>query len=917
MGKSSHAQTSFNAGELSPRLEGRVDLDKYVHGCRTLENFLPMVQGGLIKRSGTRFVKAVKTASAVTRLVPFEFGTTQAYILEFGDLYVRVYYASGGALEATVAINQVLAQSPIRVETGPGHGFVTGNQVFITGSTIPGINNSYFHVTVINANQFDLIGTSSLGAGGPGGTVARVHEFVTPYTTAELDGLQFAQSADVLYIAHPNHAPRKLSRTGHTSWTLTPIAFNPPAFSDDNLDELEHIVANGYTGAGVRLYSTGGRFRAAHVGGFVSLAESLEGTYLGWAPLNSQSGAAEVYSNGSQWTMYGGPLFTPGIENAYAHYQGSLYQFLAFSSGSRDTDVNGAAPPTHKEGIQTDGSWDWRYVNDGYGWLEITSRVDDYHAIGTVRKELGRTVVQGDRDIATVASAAGVITVTAVGGGGVNLDPGDRVFVRGTTGSQHNNRVYLVTAVNAGGGNNWQAAGSAGSATGGRWVRVSQSTTANGIRRCRTWHWAFSAWSPVETPIPYVRGYPSSVAFFEDRLWWAGTTADPQGLWASRTGRYEDHLLTDEDDGALFLLLNTQQVNKIEWISAGKRLAIGTAGGEFIVTGGPDAAVTAGTAQANQHSFYGSRTNNSPLRVESVTLFVQRAGRKLIEFSFDFDSDNYLGVDLTVLANHVTLGRIKKMAWAQEPDRIVWAVLENGKLVGMTYDRKQEVLGWHRHPVGGTDVAVESVAVIPHPDGDRDQVWLIVRRTVNGSVVRHVEFFEATWLAGTAIADAFFVDAGLTYSGAPAATITGLWHLLNTPVSVLADGIVREGLTVNATGQITLPLAASKVHVGLVFTASLETMRMASNSSKEGTDQGKTKRVTNTVIRLEDTGKGLTYGPVFEQYAIADGALVSGDTPILPWPMGYEQEARINLRHAAPTPCTVIALFPQLLSEDR
>ena len=84
MPKASVIQTSFNAGELSPTLDGRVDLAKYGSGCSKMENFIPLVQGGARKRSGTRFVKEVKDSTKATRLIPFEFNTDQAYILEFG-----------------------------------------------------------------------------------------------------------------------------------------------------------------------------------------------------------------------------------------------------------------------------------------------------------------------------------------------------------------------------------------------------------------------------------------------------------------------------------------------------------------------------------------------------------------------------------------------------------------------------------------------------------------------------------------------------------------------------------------------------------------------------------------------------------------------------------------------------------------
>ncbi len=901
MPKASPAQNAFNAGELSPRMEGRVDIAKYANGCRTLQNFLPTVQGPAIKRSGTRYVKDVKTVSAVTRLVPFEFGTTQAYVLEFGNQYVRVYKDSGGVLESTVAINAVAATTPIGITTGAAHGYATGDQVYISGSAVAGINSSYFRITWTGANTFTLDGTASLGAGGAAGTVARVHEFATPYTTAQLSALSFAQSADALYIAHPEHPPRKLSRTDHTTWTLEVIDFDWQPFAPENLDEDQYVVASAVEGAGINLWSPDGIFTASHVGGYFRLRENLEGFAPEWAPnIDFAPGPNHYQPFGVGAMPVGGRCW----------YDGHTYELMD-KAGAPNT---GGVAPVHTDGSATDGRWVWKYLHSGAGYAQITALVNANKVTATVIKRLPESTIFAPKAITVVANTTPIRITT---GSNHLLETGDLVWIEDTLLAGINNQTFTVTRVTATTFDLDGTAAAGAFGAGGQAVRI--RSTKSGVTALTSTVlvfpnlWSFGAWSAA-------RGYPAAVSFFEDRLWWAASSSDPQALWGSRTSRYEDHETLDQDDGALVLVLNTQQVNQIQWLSSGRSLAIGTAGGEFVLEGVNGGPVTAGNAKADQHSFYGVRANVPPLRVENVTLFPQRAGRKLIEFGFDYDSNGYLGADLTVLSHHVTLGQIKALAWAQEPDRIVWAVLEDGGLVGMTYDRAQEVVGWHRHVIGGASVAVESVAVIPHPDGDRDQVWLIVKRTVNGGVTRHVEFFEAAWLHGTAIEDAFFVDAGLTYDGAPASTITGLWHLLNTSVEVLADGIARTGLTVSATtGQLTLPSSASVVQVGLAYTAELETMRVEAGAA-DGTAQGKTKRTTNAVLRLDDTGEGLEYGvrgDVYDTYAITPGTLASGDTEILPWPGGYEQAGRHALRHSKPTPCTITAIFPQVVTEDR
>ena len=155
--------TNFTGGELSPRLDGRNDLTKYTSGCKTLENFIVYPHGAAARRSGTTFVAEVASSANKTRLIPFEFSTTQTYILEFGNQYMRVFKDKG--------------------------------QVLSGGSAF---------------------------------------EISTPYLTAELFDIKFAQSADVMYLTHPSHETKKLSRTDHTAWTLATVDFTNGPFLDTN-----------------------------------------------------------------------------------------------------------------------------------------------------------------------------------------------------------------------------------------------------------------------------------------------------------------------------------------------------------------------------------------------------------------------------------------------------------------------------------------------------------------------------------------------------------------------------------------------------------------------------------------------------------------------------------------------------------
>jgi hypothetical protein len=888
--KASPILTSFNAGELSPRLEGRVDIAKYANGCAKLENFLPLVQGGALKRSGTRFVKEVKDSADETRLVAFEFSTTQAYILEFGDQYMRVYFNSGAALEATVAITGTTDATPIVVTTGAAHGYENGDQVYITGvATMTSINGKYFTVANKTATTFELSGTTAPGSGaGTGGTVARVYEIATDYAKADLEGLAFAQSADVLYIAHPDYAPRKLERTGHTAWTLTEIAFRWVPFAPENVDEDMVVYITASTGTGLTLKSNSPIFASGHVGGYFKLREIIESEYPEWQNAGAYNDTPDLQQNDTNITV-----------GDFVFYEGNVYELEAIPGGA----VSGRTAPVHREKTESDGRHDWQYRHSGSGYCKITAFVDAYTVTVESTTYIPRSVVDAGATITGASKAAQC--VLNVAGPPERFRIGRKLYIKDVNGmTELNGNVYEI--VGSGAGTITINVNSTGFTT--------YAGPNDGTCHLITHRWSHGAFSDE-------RGYPRAVTFFEDRLWWGGTSSDPQTLWGSRTSEYEDHEETDDDVSALLFTINTDQVNAIEWFSAGKVLTVGTAGGEFVATGATETeALTPGNIRIVRHTNYGSKAEVQPVRVEQVVLFVQRAGRKIREFVSDFNTESFVAPDMTVLADHIALQRIKKMAYQQEPNRVLWCVLEDGELIAFTYERSQEVTAWHHHPIGGTDVLVESVAVIPHPDGNQDQVWLIVSRTINGGTKRYVEFIEEDWQRTNDIEDAFFVDSGLTYDDTPETTFSNLDHLEGETVKVLADGVPVADATVSS-GAITLAAAASVVQVGLNYESVVQPMRLEAGGA-DGTAQGKTKRITNFIVRLDQTGTGLFYGPTdtdadMEELVIDAGELLDGDSEILPWPEGYEQIGKLTLKHTKPLPCTITALMPQVVVQDR
>lgn len=771
MPKSAPIQSNFNAGEFSPLLYGRVDFEKYPSALSVSINGIPLVQGPWTRRPGTYFAAEVKDSSQATRLVRFEYSTTQAYIIEFGHLYMRFYRNGGPVLETAQNITGATAANPV-VVTYTGADPSNGDDIEIAGVVgMTQLNGRRFRVANVNAGANtlelnDLAGNAIDGtaytAYSSGGTLARVYTVTTPYTAAHIFQLKFAQSADVLFVSHPSYAPRKIGRSAHTTWTVTSI----------DVRDGPYLIAN--TGSTTLTCSA--------TSGVVTVTAS----------------AITDINNGT---------------------------------GFQTTDIG---RPVR---IKTSGA--------AWGWGKITGYTST-------------TVVE-----VTLTQAVGATTATA--------------------------------------------------------------------------NWRLGLWSDTT-------GYPGCVTFYEDRLGWAGATGAPDRFDFSKTGDYEnmaptayDTGATVADDNALSFTLRSKKVQVIRWMEDDEQgLLIGTVSGEWMVRPSSlNEALTPTNINAKQMTSYGS-LNLPAIKTGKASIFVQRSGRKVRELTFVYVDNAYRAPNMTVLAEHITLSGIKDFAYQQEPQSLVWCARNDGVLAGFTYERDQNVLGWHRHILGGVsdadgaDVLVESVASIPSSDEVRDELWLIAQRYVNGRAVRYVEYLTPIWERGTAREDAFFVDCGLTYDGAATTTISGLWHLVGETVTILADGATHPTKVVSALGQITLDRSASVVQVGYGYNSDGATLRNNSGAA-DGTAQGKTQRKHRVGFRLHDT-LGLKVGPSFNESgegkltrvvfrtsadeANAGVPLFSGDKSV-EWEGDYSTEDLVYWRFDQPLPGTILAILPQQMTMDR
>ena len=666
MARSAPSFSSFSAGEISPLLEGRTGLEKYKEGLADLTNMIVMPTGGTKRRPGTEYLGEVKTSSVLSRLIPFQFKSTDTYILEFGNEIMRVYRNGAQVLNATAKTITAATKASPGVLTSNSHGFSNGDEIFIASvGGMAELNGRNYRVANSTTNTFTLtdlfgvaINTTSFTTYTSGGTATEIFELATPYPEAKLPDVRFVQSADTMYFVHPEYAIRTLTRSDHNNWSFA----------------------------------------------------------------------------------------TPSI------------------SGSPSPALN---------------------------------------------------------------------------------------------------------------------------------------TSGN---------------------------YPSVVTFFEQRLVFANTAANPQTIWFSKNADYTNFTAGTGDNDALIYTIASNTVDSIRYLSSTRVLAIGTTGGEFVLTSTNDGPVTPTTTLIRKYSNYGT-ANVEPVQVADVTLFLQRGARKVREFKFvgDVNTSGYAAPDMTILAEHISQGGITQFAYQQEPESIVWALRSDGTLLGLTYRREEEVVGWHKHTIGGVfgtgQAIVESIAPLPTDTGN-DDLYLIVKRTINSQTKRYVEVLKP-FDFGSVTTAAFFVDSGLAYSGSAVTSLSGLYHLEGQSVAILANGATHPDETVSG-GGITLDYSSTTAAVGFSYTSEMQTMRIESGS-EDGTSQGKPKRIHAVTLRLFET-VGIEVGnssseidriPFRDSSMAMDQGipLFTGDKEI-EFPGGFDNDDRIYVRQSQVLPMTVLAFYPRMNTFD-
>ncbi len=689
------------------------------------------------------------------------------------------------------------------------------------------------------------------------------YSIVSPYTTARAFGIHYTQSADVMYIAHNDIHPKKLSRIGDVSWEIIDVPFTGGPFLTENTvsASLVGFARTGGTARSEYYFPTGatGTLTASGIGTSIFNTNMVGALWL----------IKHTRDNDNSTTVFAKDTnVVPTLET--------------FASGA--IFIKGDATATFEPIATGSSAFLWRKTSKG-NWQKY-------------RGFQGATAFSWTEDeddvLYAMTRSAGAIKGTLTAKEAINYGV---VKITAFTSSS----VVTVEVVDK---------------------VLSNNTNDNAVT---TSMWAEGAWSTY-------RGFPRTVGFHEDRLWWASSTNDPDRLWASQSGLYEDMSFSSlgADNEAVTPIIKDNEVSQIQWFMSRRVMAIGAANREYsLAAQNPEDPITPLDKKSTPQTGFSSGSIQ-PVMLNDSIFFLQRQGKKLGAMKFDSVTENFVVDDATLLAYGLLDSPPTNMAVSRSPDSLIWVVRTDGVMPTFTYEPKEEVSGWGRQIFGNSAAVetptgfVESVAVI-HGTTE-DEIWVNVRRVIDTSTVYYTELFSPRdW--GSDIEDAIFgIDSVFTYDSAETEFIdTGIDHLVGETVSVFADGEVFDDAVVNANGYIDLKKAtvitgASVVQVGLPYTMKGRSMRLAVPQSPSAL-QTKIKRVTSVATRyirsllgsagVEYDIKDTEDGTVTE-FLTDIGAIYStesADTPKTDRAIegGFNEEAYTVILSDDPVPFTALA----------
>lgn len=857
------SQTSWTSGELSPELAGRTDQKRYYDGGELLENWKLRPLGGLTRRPGTTYVATAKATDHRVQLLPFiARADSPAYALEFGEMggtgYIR-FYTRNGQIQAAAELatngtfdTALTGWTPTTVGGGTLAIWDAGRarlQTPATVSTQASAQIQQLLIPVVTGLSYQVRVTIQRTAG------TLFPEFVIGGATAIVT--QSLDTGSYVYTV--------VAATTILSLTIRLIA--PPGSGAARVfvDDVSVKQIGAFEIASPYLAVDLPKLRGAPSADVLYLACE------GYAP-RKLSRTSDI-----GWTLSLVNFRPPATEEKPITFAGVTLTLGAVTGTGITATATGGTPFLSGDVDRQIKSGVGRAIVQAFTSSTVVTVdiIDDFSA--TVLAPLAWTFNGSPNATLTPSKKepkGAVVTLTAT-----TLN----VFRAGDVGSyvRIQNGLIRITKY-----------------TSGLVVTGEILHKLDAITGTTNWTLEVPSWDATD-------GYPVDVGFSSaDRLVWARDDR----IWLSVVGDYENMSPSTLDDDAFTLAMRTAEVSEIRGIIGATELQLFSSGAEFVVTGGNDAPITPTNFKIASDTTYGA-ARNRVIRVNGQTLFVDRSGRGLREQVFDIAVNRYVAVDLLQLSQHLfPVGTtITDLGYQRSPDSIVYTLRSDGMLFGLTYLRAEGVVGWWRMVTAGD---VQSFCIIPHPDGDREQVWLAVRRTINGAIVQFIERIDDSSVFYDTNGVTYGqknTDATVSYTGPAIQEVSGLGHLEGATVDILVgmDGTGPDerdyGQLVVSGGKVTLDAAYTPIEVGLHYEGTLITMRPEVQVA--GTSQMVKKRNARIGVRLYRSKRLKANGNFLE---IPPGVPYTGDVQTAN--LGWDRDGKITLVSDRPWPCTILML---------
>lgn len=560
------------------------------------------------------------------------------------------------------------------------------------------------------------------------------YEITTPWSEADLPLLKFTQSADVIYITHSDYPVGLVKRLGAAEFDFEYYVWKDGPFFPINTDGTIVVWLENLTDDEATLKSSGSIFSAGMLG---------EAFYIEQSPLVAET----AWEAGE--AVVAGDVRVAGI-NYYV---------------AENSATTGTVRPSHLDGIKSDGVVQWKYLHSGNGICEITNYVSPTEVDVVIERAMPDSLVGTFGTVNVPASVTPYIRgldnhknrwtadieVTAHG-----YSTGDIVVVTGVVSNRGAfedwiNGKHEITVLTA---NTFRLNGNVKIDI-GKTVTISNVGTVRAEGTAFTSsRWARGSWGPD-------RGWPGCVSFFQQRLAFGASNNQPQTVWLSEISVYDGFRVDTPvaGDNAIQFTIDSQQINEVRHLVQLRDLVVLSSGAEWLLRGSNDSGLTPDNVTVDAQGYRGA-SHVRPLVVGNSIVYVQSRGSIIRDLGYQFEVDGYVGNDLTLFSNHLFRGKtVVDWAYAQEPESIIWVVLDDGSLLSLTYVKEQQVWGWARHD--SSDGLFKAVCVVP--EGDEDGVYFVVEREIDGNTVRYVERMASRTFVS--LTECFFVDSGLTYDG--------------------------------------------------------------------------------------------------------------------------------------------------------